>query len=369
LNELAGQARSQCVIDSVTTLTYSDNIFLNTRLPSENSNELNYHNIFTLQTKNLNIAGNTFKEFSNTAAIAAKNCTKLNIQNNTINRQSTYGLQLRLDTFRVNGIWFKEVTNSLIENNTIQHLNIGIGYYLSTTVPKLPTLVKYNLLEDNNCGLAVATDTFPLNLAYPLNNYFDTIYLQTECNVFSDDVTAFVTCGKIIPQGNINTATGNKFYSCEDTAICSNLGTKINYFYYAGSTTCCQEPYLSLTNDIDPPVIINGNLVSKNDFSKKISANKNLNCLPEPPELDSVKVTAVFDLKVRPNPSSESFEITFDNKSHIEYSIYTIQGLKVENGTVSNGQTIGLELKQGVYLLIVKNTEGTFSQTIKIMKL
>jgi hypothetical protein len=30
-----------------------------------------------------------------------------------------------------------------------------------------------------------------------------------------------------------------------------------------------------------------------------------------------VKVTAVFDLKVRPNPSSESFEITFDNKSHI----------------------------------------------------
>jgi len=55
--------------------------------------------------------------------------------------------------------------------------------------------------------------------------------------------------------------------------------------------------------------------------------------------------------------------------SHIEYSIYTIQGLKVENGAVSNGQTIGLELKQGVYLLIVKNTEGTFSQTIKIMKL
>jgi hypothetical protein len=43
--------------------------------------------------------------------------------------------------------------------------------------------------------------------------------------------------------------------------------------------------------------------------------------------------------------------------------------LKVENGAVSNGQTIGLELKQGVYLLIVKNTEGTFSQTIKIMKL
>ena len=48
---------------------------------------------------------------------------------------------------------------------------------------------------------------------------------------------------------------------------------------------------------------------------------------------------------------------------------YTIQGLKVENGTVSNGQTIGLELKLGLYLLAVKNTEGTFSQTIKIIKL
>ena len=86
-------------------------------------------------------------------------------------------------------------------------------------------------------------------------------------------------------------------------------------------------------------------------------------------QLDSVKANAVIDLKVRPNPSSESFEINFENKSHLEYSIYTIQGLKVENGTVSNGQTIGLELKLGLYLLAVKNTEGTFSQTIKIIKL
>lgn len=369
LNELAGTARSQCVIDSVTTLTYSDNIFLNTRLPSENSNGLNFHSIFTLQSKNLNITGNTFKEFSNTAAIVAKNSTKLNIQNNTINRQSTYGLQLRLDTFNVNGIWLKAVTNSLIESNTIQHVNIGISYYMSTTVPQLPTLVKYNLLDNNYCGLAVATDTFPLNLAYPLNNYLDTIYLQTECNVFSDDATAFVACGKIIPQGNMNIASGNKFYSCGDTAICFNQRNKIKYYYYSGSTTCCQEPYYPLTGQINPPVLLNGTLVSENDFNKINAANKNSNCLPEPPELDSLKANPVIDLKVRPNPSSESFEINFENKSHLEYSIYTIQGLKVENGTVSNGQTIGVELKHGLYLLVVKNTEGTFSQTIKIIKL
>ena len=154
-----------------------------------------------------------------------------------------------------------------------------------------------------------------------------------------------------------------------DTAICFNQRNKIKYYYYSGSTTCCQEPYYPLTGQINPPVLLNGTLVSENDFNKINAANKNSNCLPEPPELDSLKANPVIDLKVRPNPSSESFEINFENKSHLEYSIYTIQGLKVENGTVSNGQTIGVELKHGLYLLVVKNTEGTFPQTIKIIKL
>ena len=69
-------------------------------------------------------------------------------------------------------------------------------------------------------------------------------------------------------------------------------------------------------------------------------------------------------LGVYPNPFSNSFSIDVNEESWVE--VYSINGRQISSRTYLPGKQISIEGNSGLYILIIRNSSGTYSQ--KIMK-
>lgn len=370
LEELNNKRRTQCLLDSVKNVTYSNNIFWNHSLLSESDYGLAGHNLYSGQSNQLTITGNDFLVASNNSTIGIVYGSGMSVQNNYITKWPTYGGLITTDKPVVNGIWLKSVTGSTIQSNTIEGQHVGIGYYMNTSSPVTVTQVNLNNFNDNHCGLAVATDTFPIHLSSAINNYSNTIYLKTECNVFTDDSLAFAACGKILSQGTSTLAVGNKFYNVEDTCVWYNNGTLINYFPRNPGIpgVCCQEPYLG-SRVLGYPVLINGTTITATDCVTGTPKPPNTNCATEVEQLSNPDFEQPkWEIAVRPNPSLNGFEIT-TSIENCGYKVYDLAGKEVESGSVSQGGIVGNNLGSGIYVLSVRNNDGKLSKSIKLIKI
>ncbi|MCC7298551.1 MAG: S8 family serine peptidase [Bacteroidia bacterium] len=370
LGEFNYSRRAQCLLDSVKNVTYSNNNFWPNSLLSESNHGLATHGILVNKSSQLTITGNEFEVSSNNSTIGIVNSNNINVTENNISKHAKYGGQIYSDSPITRGIWLKNVSGSTIQGNYIENQFVGVGYYTNSSTPITVTWVKENTFYDNICALAAATDTFPINLNSPINNYNNTIYLKTECNVFTDDGLAFAACGKILPQGTSTLSVGNKFNNVEDTCVWYNNGTLINYFPRNPTLpgVCCQEPYLG-SRVLGYPVLINGTTITATDCVTGAPKPGGTNCAPEVEQLSNSNFEQPkWEIAVRPNPSLSGFEITTSIENS-RYYLYDLTGKEVESGSVSQGGIVGNNLGSGIYVLSVRNKNGKLSKSIKLIKI
>jgi endonuclease I len=96
---------------------------------------------------------------------------------------------------------------------------------------------------------------------------------------------------------------------------------------------------------------------------------------PEYVSLIWVDPTAVKDhpqwqVNVFPNPVSESLHIDYTGTMPVEYSIFSITGRKIKEGMLRNSNnTIPVKsFPRGLYLIIVRNTDGKMIYKTKLLK-
>lgn len=85
---------------------------------------------------------------------------------------------------------------------------------------------------------------------------------------------------------------------------------------------------------------------------------------------NAVAEQETLNVNVYPNPVTSSLNIEYSNSTDLKYSIISVDGRIVLNGNTKSGNnTLNLSaLNQGLYLLILKNSNNIVVKQYKLIK-